>query len=269
MNPSTAFRLSLSLLCGVTSPAVGQGQAAQPPEFLQVLTVTLRPTGVAEYEDFVKKIVAGANKIGAPQRWTAYAVSIGGPGYTYNFALPFSSWSDVDGWTSVAQILSRAYGEAEAARLTKVSRASVERTESAVYRLLPDLSTRPKRFDPPAAFIQLFVTDVEPEMVPTWESFLARQKAAQEKAPQGPTAIRRVAVLGASNRYVTAVPFNKYAERDSWPSGPDVLREAYGETEARSITEARLKSTREARIMVLSYRPDLSRPTATPLPASR
>jgi len=269
MKPPTAFALSLPLLCGLASLAAAQGQPAQPAQFLQVITTTVRPTAVADYEDFAKKIVAGANKTGASQRWTVYGVSRGGPGYTYSVALPFNDWSELDGWTTVAQILSKAYGEAEAARIIKAGNASIERTETAVYRLLGDLSTRPKVFDPPAAFIQLFVTDVVPEMVPTWESFLARQKAAQEKAPQAPTAIRRVAVLGASNRYVTALPFNKYAERDSWPSALDVLRQAYGETEARSLTEMRLRSTREARIMVLSYRPDLSRPAAAPMPASR
>lgn len=269
MKPSTTVALSLPLLCGFASLAAAQGQPAQPARFLQVITLTVRPTGVADQEEYIKKIVAAANKIGAPQRWTVYGVGMGGPGYTYSVALPFDNWTEVDGWSTIPQMLSKAYGEAEAARMIKVARASVERTETAVYRLLPDLSTRPRMFDPPAAFIQLFVTDVEPEMVPTWESFLARQKAAQEKAPQAPTAIRRVAVLGASNRYVTALPFNKYAERDSWPSALDVLRQAYGETEARSLTETRLRSTREARILVLAYRPDLSRPAATPVPASR
>ncbi len=138
-----------------------------------------------------------------------------------------------------------------------------------MYRLLPDLSTKPKVFDPPAAFVQLFVTDVEPALVPAWEGYLARLKAAQEKAPQAPTAIRRVAVEGAANTYVTAVPFPSSAERDSWPSNLDVLREAYGEAEARALNETRLRCTRNARLVVINYRPDLSRPTAGPVPASR
>ncbi|MGH7547504.1 MAG: hypothetical protein ACREMM_04935 [Gemmatimonadales bacterium] len=269
MKHAGGFGLSLPLYFGLTCIAAAQGQLAQPAQFLQVITTTARSTAVSDYEDYVKKIVAGANKIGAPQRWTVYGVSTGGPGFTYNVALPFNNWSEVDEWTAVSQILSKAYGEAEASRITRAGRASIERTETAVYRLLPDLSTRPKVFDPPTAFIQVFVTDVQPEMVPSWELFLTRLKSAQEKAPQAPTSIRRVAVLGASNRYVTALPFNKYADRDSWPSTPDVLRQAYGETEARSLDETRLRSTREARIMVLAYRPDLSRPATGPLPASR
>lgn len=262
MKNLRALALSLPVAFGVAPWGEAQTQASQPAEFIQVITTTVKSGAVADYEDFVKKIVAGANKIGAPQHWSTSQVSIGAPGFTYTVVLPFNKWADVDAWNAVPDILVKAYGEAERTRIMKSGRAAIERTETAVYRLLPDLSTRPKAFDPPPAFIHLFVTEVEPAMVPTWENFLARIKAAQEKSPQAPTAVRRVAALGASNTYVTAVPFNKFAERDSWPTNMAVLRDAYGETEARSIDETRLRATRSARQLVLAYRPDLSRPAA-------
>jgi hypothetical protein len=260
MRQPRALALSLPLCFGLMSPALTQSPPGQPAAFLEVLTTTVRPGGVPEFEDFVKKVVAGANKIDAAQRWSTYAVSLGGPGFTYNIALPFSKWGEVDAWTAASQILSKAYGEAEGTRTLKAGRASMERSETAVYRLLPELSTRPRVFDPPAAFLQLFVTDVEPAMVPTWEDYLARLKAAQEKSPQAPTAIRRVTVEGTSNTYVTAAPFNSFAERDSWPTNQAVLRAAYGDDEARRLNETRLRCTRNARLVVMSYRADLSRP---------
>lgn len=263
MERLRSLALSLPLSFALTSLAA-QTQPAQPTEFIQVITVTVRAGAVTEYEDFTKKIAAGANKIGSPQRWFTSHVGVGGPGFTYSIVLPFNKWGETDTWMPISQILLKAYGEAEGTRILKAGRAATERTETAVYRLLPDLSTRPKVFDPPAAFIHLFVTEVEPAMVPSWESFLARLKAAQEKSPQAPTAIRRVAVLGATNTYVTAVPFNKFAERDSWPANMAVLREAYGEAEARSLDDTRLRCTRNARQLVLVYRPDLSRPAAGP-----
>lgn len=269
MKRLSVLTLSLPFSFGLTSLAAAQAQPDQPAEFLQVITTTVRSGAVTEYEDFVKKITAGANKVGAPQRWFTSQLALGGPQFTYSIVLPFSKWGEVDAWTSVPQILSKAYGEAEGAKILKAGRAAIERSETAVYRLLPDLSTRPKVFDPPAAFVQLFVTDVEPAMVPAWEIYLARLKAAQEGAPQAPTAIRRVAVQGAANTYVTAVPFSSYAERDSWPGTPAVLREAYGEADARSLNETRLRCTRNARLLVLAYRPELSRPTAGPASVSR
>jgi hypothetical protein len=226
--------------------------------------------GAAEYESFIKKLVAGANKIGAPQRWFVSQLTLGGPGRTFSTVLPFSTWSEVDAWPTVRQILVKAYGEAEGTRIARAGSGSIERNESAVYRLLPDLSTRPRAFDPPAAHMHVFVTEVEPAMVPQWESYLARLKTAQEKSPQFPTAVRRVGVLGPNNTYVTAVPFNKFAERDNWPrDNLAVLREAYGEAEARSLNEIRLRSTRNARQMVMTYRPELSRPKTGSAAASR
>jgi hypothetical protein len=269
MKSLRALAPSLLFVVGVTSRGETQSQPGQPAEFIQVITTTVKSNAVADYEDFVKKIVAGANKIGAPQRWSTSQVSVGGSGFTYTVVLPFSKWAEVDGWNAVPDILLKAYGEAERARIQKSGRAAIERTETSVYRLLPDLSTRPKIFNPPTAFVHLFVTEVEPAMVPAWEKFLGQIKAAQEKSPQAPTAVRRVAVLGASNTYVTAVPFNKFAERDSWPTNMALLRDAYGETEARSIDETRLRATRSARQLVLMYRPDLSRPAAAPGAASR
>jgi hypothetical protein len=264
MTHLRALALFLPLSFGLTSPAATQNQPAQPAEFVQVITVTVKSGATTEYEDFVKKITAGANKIGAPQRWFFSQVSLGGPGRTYTVVLPFNKWAEVDAWLPVPKILVKAYGEAEGTKMLRAGGAATERTETAVYRLLPDLSTRPKVFDPPTAFMHLFVTEVEPAMVPAWESFLARLKAAQEKSSQAPTAVRRVAVLGASNTYVTAVPFNTYAERDSWPTNLAILRDAYGESEARSLDETRLRCTRNARQLVMAYRPDLSRPTAGP-----
>lgn len=262
MNRPSALALSLTVSLGFPSLAWAQQQTDQPTQFIHVITTTVRSGAVSDYEEFTKKIAAGANKINAPQRWMTSMVSIGGPGLTYTIVIPFSKWAEYDTWVPVPEILTKAYGAAEGARILKTGRAAIERTETAVYRLLPDLSTRPKVFDPPAAFIQLLVTEVEPAMVPTWETFLSRLKAAQEKLPQAPTAIRRVAVQGAANTYVTAVPFNKFAERDSWQGIMTVLRDAYGEAEARNLNDTRLRCTRNSRLMVLAYRPDLSRPRA-------
>jgi hypothetical protein len=269
MKRLRALSLSLPFSFGLASPAATQGQPEQPSEFIQVITVSVKPGAVADYENFIKKVVAGANKIGAAQRWMVSQVTLGGPGRTYSTVLPFSKWSEVDAWPQVRQILVKAYGEAEATRITRAGGEAIERSETAVYRLLPDLSTRPKVFNPPAARMHLFVTEVEPAMVPQWESYLARLKTAQEKSPQAPTAVRRVAVLGAGNTYVTAVPFNKFADRDSWPTNMELLREAYGEAEARSLNDTRLRSTRSVRQLVMTYRPELSRPMSGSAAAAR
>ena len=264
-----ALTLSLPLCAGWPALAQAQTQAAQPSEFIHVITTTVRADGLVEHETFQKRIKAAAEKVGAPQPWTTFGVTVGGPGRTYHIVLPFNKWSEVDGWMNVREMLVKAFGEAEGMKMLRAGVASIERNETAVYRLLPDLSTRPQAFSPPPTYVHLIVTEVEPAMVPTFRSYLAKVREAQEKSSRAPTAIRRVAVMGEGNTYVTAVPFNKFAERDNRPTNLEVLQEAFGEAEAQRLEETRLKSTRNLRQMVLAYRPDLSRPKAGPRAAAR
>jgi hypothetical protein len=148
-----------------------------------------------------KAYKAAAEKIGAPQPTTTFNVIMGGPGRTYNIVLPFNKWSEVDGWmtVSVPQMLTKAFGEAEGMKILRAGAPTIERIETAVYRLLPDLSTRPRAFDQPPAYFHVIVTEVEPAMVPTFRSYLAKVREAQEKSSRAPAAIRRVAVVGQGN----------------------------------------------------------------------
>jgi len=196
-------------------------------------------------------------------------VAIGGPSRTFNIVLPFQKWSEVDGWTPVSQILVKAYGAAEGKRIMAAGGAASESSETSVLRLLPGLSGRPEAFNARAGYLHLFVTEVEPAMVPAWEGYIGKLKAAQEKSPQFPSAIRRVSVLGSNNTYATALAFSKYAERDSWPTNMELMRAAYGQAQADSLEGVRLRSTRNARQMVLMYRPELSRLGAAPAEAAR
>ena len=66
--------LALGLLA-----SAGAASAQEVDEYLQVLTVRIKPSGVGEYEDYVKKIVTGMGKTGAAQsvfaRWTKLKVT--------------------------------------------------------------------------------------------------------------------------------------------------------------------------------------------------
>ncbi len=133
-----------------------------------------------------------------------------------------------------------------------------------MYRLLRDLSTKPKVFVPPKAFTLVIRTEVKPETASGYDLYLAKVKAAQEQAPDSPTAIRRVAVQGTASTYVTAIPYDKHGDRDGWPSLDDLLSKAYGPAEARHLSESSLRTVSKREFVVLAYRPDLSRPTAGP-----
>lgn len=252
--------LVLLFLFLLTPLAIAQDQ---PADFVQVVTVRVRPGAVTEYEDYVKKIIAGANKIGAPQIVFANQVILGGSGYTYHIVLPFNKWEEMDTWMSIPQILSKAYGDAEAAKILRSGRNSVESSETAVYRLLRDLSTRPKVSDSPAKYLFVVLTKVEPDMASAYELYLAKLKTAQQQAPNAPMALRFVSVQGPAHTYVTVSFFNKHAERDGWTSPQELLRKTYGEAEGRQLSEDSLRYVRERDFFVDAYRPDLSRPTGS------
>lgn len=99
MRSPKPLALALPSLLVLPSVAVPQ---QKPARFIQVITTTVKPSAVTEYEDYVKKFIAGGNKVGAAQYVYGHQVMMGGPGYTYQFVLPFHEWSELDGWSGVA-----------------------------------------------------------------------------------------------------------------------------------------------------------------------
>jgi len=248
----------LGVLClGLLAPAAASAQEVD--EYLQVLTVRVKPSGVGDYEDYVKKIVAGLGKAGSPQLVFGYQPIMGAPGYTYDFVLPFSTWGQWDAYPAIPQILGKAYGDVPAAAILKSGRAAVEGSSSVVYRLLRNLSSTSV---PPHGFVHVIRTEVDPEAAQAYEVYLARIKSALDQTPGSPPALRYVSVLGPSATYLTAQFYAKHADRDSWPPVGDALRKAYGEADARQILESGLRAVRSRTVQVDAYRLDLSRPPA-------
>jgi hypothetical protein len=256
MKIAKSFALGLSCTLAAAGSVRAQGQ---PKQFVQLLTIHAKPEGALDYEAFARKVMAAAEKIGQNQRVLTFQVTAGGPGYTYMVASYFDKWAETDEFLSTPEILNKALGELEGGRALRAGRANIESTETAVYRLVPDLSTKPKAYDPPPAFLQVMRTAVKPGMAREWERVIGRYKAASEQMAEAPTAIRRVAVEGPANVYVTSNAYTKAAERDAWPSFLEVLKKAYGDEEARSLDQRRTDCIEHAEAFVLKFRPDLSR----------
>lgn len=263
MKSPASRALALFFLVFLFVPAL---TAQSQTQFIEVLTVTVKSGSAPEYEAYVKRIVAGADRIGAagPATVHAFQAGRGGTPNTYFFVFPFNKSEELDGFVPVPQILSRAYGDAEAGRIMRSGTTAVEHFESTVYRLLEGLSTNPRPFDPSSASHVLLVrTVVEPAMSAEYERFLARLKSAQEQASDPFVTVRRVSILGPSHVYLAASFFSKFAELDRRPAPAAVLRSVYGEAEGRALSEQSLRAVRKREVMVLNFRPDLSR-----LPAS-
>ena len=212
-----------------------------------------------DYEAFVKKVNAAAEKAGQTNRSLTFQVTAGGAAYTYMVATYFDKWAETDDMLSVPEILNKALGDLEGGRALRSGRATIESVETAVFRLVPDLSTKPKAYDPPPAYLQLIRTEVKPSMAREWERVIGRYKAASESLAETPTAVRRVSVEGRASVYLTSHPYTKAAERDAWPAFMDILKKAYGDEEARDLDARRAACIERAEAYILKYRPDLSR----------
>src|SRR5271169_841732 len=253
-----AKSLAFGASCVLATAGLAQAQS-QPKEFVQLLTVHTKPEGAVDYEAFVKKVNEAATKIGQNQRSLVYQVSVGGPGYTYMILSYFDKWAETDEFLSTPEILTKALGEVEGQKALKAGRTNIESVEIVVYRLLPDLSTKPRAYDPPPAYLQVIRNEIKPEMTHEWERVIARYKVAAQENPDSPTAIRRVSVEGPANTYVTSSPYTKAAEKDSWPTFINVLKKAYGDEEARSLDQKRTECLKHSEAFVMKFRPDLSR----------
>jgi hypothetical protein len=251
-------KAALGLSFVLAAAAAAQAQS-QPKQFVQVLTVHAKPEGAVDYEAFIKKVMAAGEKVGQNQRVVTFQVTAGGPGYTYMIATYFDKWSETDDQLSVPEILIKALGEVEGSKALRAGRANIESTESAVYRLLPDLSTKPKAYDTPPAYLQVIRTWVKPKMSHEWTTVIGRYKAASEQMPETPTSTRRVSVEGPGSVYVTSTAYTKAADRDAWPSFQDVVKKAYGDDEARSLDQRRTDCIDHSEAFIMKFRPDLSR----------
>jgi len=252
------MKIGKTLALGLTCLLLTAATASAQTRFVQILTVHAKPDMAMDYEAFAKKVTAAFAKAGQNQRRLAFQVTAGGPGYTYMVATYFDKWAETDSFLSTPEILNKAMGEQEGGRALRVGRTSIESTQTEVFRLVPDLSTKPKVYDPPPAYLKVFRTEVKPEMTHEWEQLIRRYKAASEQVAEAPTAIRRVSVEGKGSVYLTSSPYMKGAERDAWPEFVDILKKVYGEDEARNLDARRRACIERSETFILKFRPDLS-----------
>ncbi len=261
MKGATRFALALAGLAFFATLA----QAQTHPSYVQSILVTVKPSAVTDFEDYAKKIMAAATKVGSPQILYAAQIQSGGPQFTYVFASPFSGFEEMEKWTSIPEMLTKALGDVEGAKVLKAGRATIESSETWVARTQVELSTNLKPLDLQATpIVRLLRTDIDPAMTGAYEAYLAKVKAAQEKAPGYPTVSRRVTVLGKTSQYYSVTYVKSLADLDKIPNQGELMKKAYGEEGALTITQSGNAAVRNRDAWLLRYRPDLSRPTAAP-----
>jgi hypothetical protein len=253
--------VAFAVLVVLLIPTVGDAQNSVPqvPRFVQVNSITVKLGMQAEFEDYLKKIIAAANKLNTNQRLITAQVGMGGSPMMYFVTSSFEKWADADGLEAAPSLLVKAYGDLEGAKILKAGRSTLESLEVDVVELIPDASTNPKTFMPPLAHTLVIRTDIDPALAADYRNYLSMLKAAQEKDPASPTAIRRASAVGPAGVFVTTEPFDKFADRDAWPGTEGLLKKAYGDAAAKMLLDQAARAIKSRVTYVLNYRPDLSR----------
>jgi len=256
MKPTKVVSVVLFAALALTS-----GVAAQqtPAEFLAVYNITVKPGHAAQFEDFLTKLKAGADKIGAAQQWGVGQVAFGGPGGGYAIGLPFEKWGEMDAWTQAPQTLIEAYGEEEGAKIYRNGTMAIQSSETSVGRHARDLSYNIDKGFVPTMF-QIRVNKVHLDKQDEYRVFVQALNEAWKQAGDNRQIVRRTNVLGPTATYTSSQPFTKWADRDAQNANIwEVIEKAHGATAARRLRVLLNESIASTEVFVLAIRPDLSR----------
>jgi len=257
---------ALVLLWGQIAFAQGGNTA----RYQQVVEISVKPGQEMVFENYIKKLVAAADKVGAKMSWTTYNVSLGKPGATYRVALSFNAWADREAWSSIPSMMVKAYGQQEAERLMKEGGSATERSVSEVWENMPNLSANTGGAPPatPSNFVRVQIVRVQPAMSGDYEAMLAKFKPAYEAAAGKPVIARSVLRMGANSTYTyrRTQQFSKMSDLDA-PAGAELLQKHFGAQWAAMSAELN-KMVTFRQEFISTRRPDLSR-TAAAVTSSR
>ena len=250
------------LAVALASSAVAQ---ITPARHLELIEINVKSGSQAQFETYVKKIREAADKAGAPQGWTFAQPVVGGSGPTYYVILQHDKWGERDAWKQIPEMLTGAFGEAEAQKLMKAGGESTWGSKTTVYTLDQERSWNLSAYTEPAPYSLILRGSVKPDMVDEYQRVIARLKEAQEKASRKVPGIRRSSSYGPSWEFYLAIPLKSFADLDEEGGPWQNAATAFGDEEARGLQATRRRCYEKRTQVIIAVREDLSRtaPSAT------
>lgn len=237
------------------APAVAQ--------FQQLVEIRVKHGQEIAFENYVKKVKEGADKIGSPMSWSTFSVAVGRDGGTYRIGLTFQKWAERDRWQTPLSVLTQAFGEQEGTRIYTTGTSAIESSSSRIWEAIPDGSANPPAVgSSPAPYYEVTIRHIKPEMLEEYQGLLRRFKSAYEASDKKPSVVRWVLRYGTGNRttFRRTQAFATWAEYDSW-NAAEVIGKQFGD-DAPLLFERLNNAVTKDEHFVSAYRPDLSR-TAT------
>lgn len=253
------WRKTTVALVFLTVLAIAGGAFAQMPgQHIQFVEINVKAGAEGQFEEYIKKIIEAADKVGAPQGWIFAQAALGASSPTYYVVLQFDKWSERDSWDQIPQLLTKAFGEAEAEKLMKVGGDATWGNETRVYSLDEERSWNLDK-NAPAPYYTIMRGKVKPDMVDEYDMVISKIKEAQENAAVKRVGIRRRVRFGPSWEFYSASPFSKWADLDEQGSLWENVAKTHGDTEARLLRKTLQGCYTEREFIVIATRPDLSR----------
>lgn len=117
-------------------------QAPGDAKYIHGIALSVKPDMMDEHREWSEKIKTAAEKAtGTPT--VLHHSLVFGEGPNHVIVLPFNSWAEYDKWKSVDDVLTEAYGDAEAKRLMEMRDRTRDRIMHWVVQHRPDLSYVP------------------------------------------------------------------------------------------------------------------------------
>ena len=245
--------IALASLLLVTSTATAQ--------FQQMVEVHVKPGSDLVFEEYMKKVVEGANKVNSAAYWNVFSVAVGKQTPTYRIGLGFSKWGERDAWSAgPRQILTEAFGEEEGTRIYQRGASAIEKSTGVVWRLLDDMSANLDSASGVAPFYQVTIRWVDPSRLEQYRGLLRRFKSAYDVDDSKPIVSRWVLHYGNDRNTVfrRSQPFDSWADLDAWDAAAK-LGAHFGPDWPLMLHQLRSMVHKEE-FFVVGHRPDLSRP---------
>ena len=128
-----------------------------------------------------------------------------------------------------------------------------------VLLLLCSLAAQAQAQGKPAQFLQIQVTTIKATAQADYEDFLKKLNVARDKSPGAPAVLMYGVNLGGpAFTYYALTTFEKFADREKFPNGRDMLTKVYGQAEANRLLKTEFDAITQRRTEVFAYQADQS-----------
>jgi len=111
----------------------------------------------------------------------------------------------------------------------------------------------------PPQFVQLTITTVKPSAINDYEEFVKKLNAARDKTAGSPAvAVYAVNLGGPAFTFYTVTQWEKWADREKFPNGGQMLTKVYGEAETARLQKLQRDAVVNQRTEVYAYDADAS-----------